>query len=60
VRGEVPGLLREVLDRDVLELGVLLDKQLNHRVRVARQLGRDRRVLLDQRELRARVGDPTS
>src|SRR5581483_11497687 len=56
VRREVPGVAREVLERDVLELRALADEELGDRVRVARQLGRRRGVLLDQREPRAGLG----
>ena len=54
---EVPGLAREVLDRDVLELRGLLDEELDDRVRVAGKLRRARDVLLDQAEARALLGD---
>ena len=54
--GEVPGLLREVLERDVLELRALLDEELDGGVRVAGRLGRRRRVLLDEREAAALLG----
>ena len=50
VRGEVPGLAREVLERDVLELRALLDEELDDGVRVGGELGRRGDVLLDQRE----------
>ena len=39
VRREVPRLGREVLERDVLELRVLLDEELGHRVRVRLGVG---------------------
>ena len=57
MRGEVPRLLREVLQRDVLELRAVLDEELDDCVRVAGD-GRIRGgVLLDQREARAGLGD---
>src|SRR5213075_2904444 len=57
MRGEVPGLTREVLHRDVLELGVLLDEQLRDGVRVCSGVLGRRRVLLDQRGARAFLRD---
>jgi hypothetical protein len=49
MRREVPGLAREVLERDVLELRRRLDEELGDRVRVGLGVGLGRRVLLDQR-----------
>ena len=57
MRGEVPRALREVLDGDVLDLGAVLDDDLDRRVRVAGELGRSGRVLLDHRELALCLGD---
>ena len=57
VRREVPGLLREVLQRHVLELRAVLDEQLDDGVRVAGDVGVRRRVLLDEREARAGLRD---
>src|SRR5919197_1240773 len=57
VRGEMPCLLREVLDRYVLQLGAVPDEELRHGVRVPGQLGRRRRVLLDETEPAAFLGD---
>ena len=44
-------------ERDVLELRGLLDEDLGHRVRVALELGRGRRRVLDQRETALRLRD---
>src|SRR5262249_33431072 len=57
VRREVPRLLREVLQRDVLELRALLDEELDDRGRVAGDLRMRGGVLLDQREARALFRD---
>jgi hypothetical protein len=57
VRGEVPARAREVLHGDVLDLGRVLDDDLDGRVRVGRELGRRGRVLLDQREAALGLGD---
>jgi hypothetical protein len=57
VRREVPRLLGEVLQRDVLELRAVLDEQLDDCVRVAGDRGACGRVLLDQREARAGLRD---
>src|SRR5262249_53387085 len=54
---EVPGLTREVLPGHVLELRALLDEDLGGGRRVRLEIRRGRRVLLDQRELRALPGD---
>src|SRR5436190_21707434 len=50
VRREVPGLPREVLQRDVLELRALADEQLRRFVRVRAHGRRRRDDLLDKRE----------
>ena len=57
VAAEVPGLAREVLQRDVLDLGRRVDEQLDDGVRVGDRVGRRRREILDQREPRAFLGD---
>src|SRR6185436_5861856 len=57
VRGEVPRPVREVLQRDVLELRGLLDEQLDRGVRVPAHVVARARVLLDQREARALLRD---
>jgi hypothetical protein len=54
VCGEVPRVLREVLERYVLELRALVDEELDRAVRVA---ARTRRVLLDEREAAVLLGD---
>jgi hypothetical protein len=54
---EVPSLLREVLDRDVLELRRLLDVELADRVEVAGKVWRGGRVLLDQSEPALGLGE---
>ena len=54
---EVPGLLREVLQRDVLDLRGRLDEDLDDRVRVRDGVGSGRGEILDHREARALLGD---
>ena len=49
--------LGDVLHRHVLDLGAVLDEDLDRRVQVAGELRRRRRVLLDHRDAAARLGD---
>ena len=57
MRGEVPGLGGEVLQGDVLDLRSLADEELGDGVRVAGELGRGGRVLLDDAEAALGLGD---
>ena len=57
MRGEMPGALGQVLDGDVLDLGAVLDHDLDGGVRVGGELRHCRRVLLDHGEPALRLGD---
>ena len=57
VAAEVPRLAADVLHRDVLDLGAVLDEDLDGGVEVAGELGRHRGVLLDHGDAAARLGD---
>src|SRR6266511_253059 len=57
VRCEVPGLLREVLDGHVFELGAVADEELRDHVRIPREIPRGGSVLLDEAEATAFFGD---
>ena len=53
----MPGLAREILERDVLDLGVLPDEELDDGVRVAREIRVGGGELLDQAEAATGLGD---
>src|SRR6266542_3848631 len=56
VRREMPGLAREVLERDVLELRTVLDEELDRGIRLRAQVGRGRDHLLHEREAGPGIG----